>query len=198
MLLRSQDNVSEFKFYQGMIRDKGTENVLTNLFGVLGADGKDSLTFYEEWALRTGRYGATSAYEEIEFVIPETSKNYNPLGVILSNTVDNSLPGFLLQQTPNDIYLKPLGYNSAPFITTLSPKTLLRDAGYVNSNDVKASLGTISEIISYNPTNFVEGDYIYCSFVGTSWNVYKYINTNLAVSSIAYSSNTLKIGRAHV
>jgi uncharacterized protein YuzE len=188
-----QDNISEFKFYQGMIRDKGTENVLTNLFGVLGADGKDSLTFYEEWALRTGRYGATSSYEEIEFVIPETNKNYNPLGVILTNTVDTTLPAFLLQQTPNDIYLKPLDYSSTPFITTSLPKTLLRDAGYVNNDDVKVSLGTLGEITTYNPKDFVEGDYAYCAFVGTSWNVYKYINSNLSVSSVTYLSNILTI-----
>ena len=61
-----QDNVSEFKFYQGMIREKGTQNVFNKLFGVLAYGGKENLTFNEEWLLRVGQYGANSSFEEVE------------------------------------------------------------------------------------------------------------------------------------
>jgi hypothetical protein len=66
-----QDDVSEFKFYQGMIIEKGTKNVLNKLFDVLSAAGQESITFYEEWALRVGQYGASQAFENIEFIIDE-------------------------------------------------------------------------------------------------------------------------------
>ena len=57
------DDVSQYKFYQGMIQDKGTRNALTKLFDALGADNKESLEFYEEWAVRVGQYGASDGFD---------------------------------------------------------------------------------------------------------------------------------------
>ena len=60
------DDISQFKFFQGAIQDKGTKNVLTKLFDKLGSANKDSLEFYEEWAVRVGRYGATKGDEQFD------------------------------------------------------------------------------------------------------------------------------------
>ena len=50
------DDVSlQHKFYRGIIQDKGSENALTKLFDALASDDKDSLDFYEEWAIYDGR-----------------------------------------------------------------------------------------------------------------------------------------------
>ena len=65
------DDVSQYKFYQGMIQDKGTRNALTKLFDALGADNKESLEFYEEWAVRVGQYGASDGFDEVEFILDE-------------------------------------------------------------------------------------------------------------------------------
>ena len=46
------DEVSQYKFYQGMLQDKGTSNSLINLFDALASADKESLEFYEEWAVR--------------------------------------------------------------------------------------------------------------------------------------------------
>ena len=37
-----------------MIQDKGTKNALSKLFDVLSSTDKDSLEFYEEWAIKSG------------------------------------------------------------------------------------------------------------------------------------------------
>ena len=49
------DDVSQYKFYQGFIQDKGTQNSLTKLFDALSNTDKDSVEFYEECALRLGQ-----------------------------------------------------------------------------------------------------------------------------------------------
>jgi hypothetical protein len=41
-----KDDVSQYKFYQGMIIEKGTQNVLNKLFDVLSSTGSESLQFY--------------------------------------------------------------------------------------------------------------------------------------------------------
>ena len=48
------DDVSQYKFYQGMIQDKGTSNALTKMFDALSSANKDSLEFHEEWAIKRG------------------------------------------------------------------------------------------------------------------------------------------------
>jgi len=169
-----QDDVSEFKFYQGMIREKGTQNVLNKLFGVLNSENKESLTFYEEWALRVGQYGASNAYDSIEFVLKESLYNNNPQGTLLTKRLNSNVNAFIIQQTPNDVYVSPLGYNSNPFpelptviYTTPDPSVdvqvstpvnqFLRSAGYVDPADVFASLGSLQDLVSHPATRITVG-----------------------------------------
>ena len=188
-----QDSVSEFKFYQGMIRDKGTQNVLNHLFGVLTADRKESLTFYEEWALRVGRYGAANAFEDLEIVITQSEVKNNPQGFVLTSRVDNTLNSFILQKTPNDLYVKPLGYNSTPFPVLKNPMPLLRSAGYVDKTDVTISLGHLSDITSYNISTLSNGQYVWVAFDDAGWNVYRFTDLKIRVTDVTYANKILII-----
>ena len=185
-----QDDVSEFKFYQGMIKEKGTANVLNKLFDVLRSDEKESIEFYEEWAIRVGQYGANSAFEQIEFVIDELKVKSNPQGFILSNQPDSTLNSFVIQLTPNNIYLKPSDYNSKPWPEAASYKPLLRSAGYVNSGDVDISLGNISEILNYDPSTLTNGSYIWSSFDVSDWNVYRFSDLGLTITDVTYNTTS--------
>ena len=184
-----QDNVSEFKFFQGMIREKGTQNSLNKLFDVLSSDNKESLTFYEEWAIRAGQYGASRAFENIEFLLDEGLFRLNPQGFQLVNTTDANLNNtFIIQQKPTDVYLKPLGYNSQPWPVLENYKPFLRDAGYVNSTEISVSLGYLPEIAALDIRTFNEGDYIWVAFEGPSWNLYRYTDIHMAVLNVTYNS----------
>ena len=184
-----QDDVSEFKFYQGMIREKGTQNSLNKLFNVLSSENKESLVFYEEWAIRSGNYGAATAFENIEFILDENQFRINPQGFNLTNIIDPAL-NFIIQQTPNDVYLKPLGYNSSPWPILKNYKPFLRSAGYVNSSDVSLILPNIEKIVS-STVVLNEGSYIWVTFEGPSWNVYRYTNQHINIKSVDFSSGVL-------
>ena len=186
-----QDDVSEFKFYQGMIREKGTLNVLNKLFDVLSSDNKESLTFYEEWALRVGQYGAANAFENIEFILDEGLFKLNPQGFALFNSTNTDLLNtFIIQQQTSDVYLKPLGYNSAPWPMLENYTPFLRSAGYVNASEVFLSIGYVEEIVNYDIDTFQEGSYIWVTFDGPSWNVYRFTDTHTTVTSVTYATNT--------
>jgi len=92
-----------------MIAEKGTQNVFNKLFGVLTLDNKESLTFYEEWAVRVGQYGASSAFAEVEFVLPEEKFKNNPQVIELVDKKTQNT-GYSIQQIPSDIYVKPAEY----------------------------------------------------------------------------------------
>jgi len=164
-----QDDVSEFKFYQGMIREKGTQNVLNKLFDVLSSDAEESLTFYEEWALRVGQYGASNAFEDIEFILDQGKFNRsNPQATVLVNSIDSTINPFVIQQIPNDIYVKPLGYNSKPFPVVENFEPFLRSAGYVNTADVFLSLKNISQLVEQPVDTIAPGVHYIISSVGTT------------------------------
>ena len=188
-----KDDVSEFKFYQGMIREKGTQNSLNKLFDVLSADGKESLTFKEEWAIRLGQYGASGAFENIEFVLDESQFKINPQGFYLVSQPDPNALDYVIRQTPNNVYLKPLGYTSAPWPALSNYQPYLRSAGYVRASEVYVSLATISDIVNYDVTYFNNGSYVSCAFEGTSWNVYRFTDVNFRVTDITYDSNVLTV-----
>ena len=188
-----QDDVSEFKFYQGMIVEKGTKNVFNKLFDVLSADGQESVKFFEEWALRVGQYGASSSFENIEFVIDEQLVKNNPQGFELVNQVDDSLVDFVIRQSPNDIYLKPVGYSNNPWPISTESNLYLRTPGYVRSGDVAVTLKYFDDIINQPILNFKDGDYVWVGFEGREWNVYRYSRLTTTVTNLSFSNNVITI-----
>ena len=188
-----KDDVSEFKFYQGMIAEKGTQNVFNKLFDVFGADGKESLKFYEEWALRVGQYGANAAFENIEFTLDEAQFKNNPQGFELVQSIDSSVIDFIIRQTTNDVYLKPLGYNNNPWPIKTNYKPYLRTPGFVRTDEVRTVLTTIDKLLLENIDNYSNGEYVWVGFEGRDWNVYRYTPTNLEVTNVTYSAGTLTI-----
>ena len=179
-----KDDTSELKFYQGMIIEKGTQNVLNKLFDVLSADGEESLKFYEEWAIRVGQYGASESYDNIEFVLPEELFKNNPQAFELVNIIDPSIVDFVIRQTPNDVYLKPIAYNSNPWPIVKDYKPYLRSAGYARPEQVKLTLKNIDEIVNQDITLFDTGDYVWCSFDKASWNIYRYTSLDTSVTAV--------------
>ena len=190
-----KDDISEYKFYQGMIIEKGTQNVLNKLFDVLSADDRESLTFFEEWAIRVGQYGSINAFEEIEFELDESLFKNNPQAIELVNTVDPGLVDFVIRQTPNDIYLKPLAYNSNPWPVNNNFSPYLRTPGYVRADEVAANVDTLADLLSYDITKFTVGDYVWTTFElpPTYWNIYRITDTGSSVSLLEYEETTLSI-----
>jgi hypothetical protein len=188
-----QNDVSEFKFYQGMIIEKGTQNVLNKLFDVLSADGQESLDFYEEWAIRVGQYGASAAFENIEFVLNESEFKNNPQGIELIARTESDIIDFVIRQTPNDVYLKPLGYNSTPWPTVNNYIPYLRTPGYVRQHEVAAVLITIDDIVNQDIDAINNGDYVWCGFEGREWNVYRYTPTEINVTNVSFASGVITL-----
>jgi len=185
-----QDDISEYKFYQGMIIEKGTQNVLNKLFDVLSADNKESIKFFEEWAVRVGQYGSSKAFEQIEFELNDSLFKLNPQPYeLVSSTINNSVD-FVVRQTPNDVYLKPLNYNSAPWPVNENFTPYLRTPGYVKTDEVDINIDTLDEIISKDITQFSEGSYIHCAFEGRDWNIYRLTKSIFNIQTVSYNKTT--------
>ena len=109
------DDVSQYKFYQGMIQDKGTKNALTKLFDVLSSSNKDSLEFYEEWAIKDGQYGASDGFTEYELLLDESKFRLTPQPIDLVTSTTGLETDLVYRILPYEVYQKTPNYNHKPF-----------------------------------------------------------------------------------
>ena len=185
------DDVSQFKFFQGAIQDKGTKNVLTKLFDKLGSASKDSLEFYEEWAIRVGRYGATTGDDQFEFKLDEEKYRQEPQKVELVDAIDPQDTSLIYRLTQNDILTKSKNYDHKPLPIKYfnDANSYTKTAGYVNPNDVSIQLLNYSNIVDKTLTEIPANSYIWTanSKTQTTWAVYKHVESSNKITSISDS-----------
>ena len=184
------DPVSQYKFYQGFIRDKGTKNALTKLFDKLGSANKESLEFFEEWAIRAGQYGASSGFEEFEIKFDESKFRLSPQTVELVDKIDPSDTSLVYKLRQADVYVKPNNYDHKPFPTKYSTDGYLKTAGYVNLDDVKFQVLNYEDISSLTITDLATGQYVWVGKEKQSWNVYKHVGTENRIIKITNSGDS--------
>lgn len=178
------DDVSQYKFYQGMIQDKGTKNALSKLFDVLSSADKESLEFYEEWAIRVGQYGAASGFEEVEYILDESKIRLEPQSFEFVNQVQGDETDLVYRIRPFEASLRPLGYDHSPFPGKYVTDTFSRNSGYVNPEDIDFIVASYDSILNINFKECKFGNTIWVGNENLSWNVYCHIRTNLLIESI--------------
>lgn len=186
------DDVSQYKFYQGMIQEKGTKNSLSKLFDALNSADKDSLEFYEEWAIRLGQYGATGGFEEIEYILDESKMLINPQPIEFVNSIDTNINDFVYRITKDSVYVKPDDYTHSPFPTS-TVEEYVPTAGYVHLEDIDYTLISKADFANLDITKLVEGNYLWVGFDKASWNVYRFTSFANKVKSIADFGGNLRI-----
>ena len=186
------DDVSQYKFYQGMIQEKGTKNVLNKLFDVLGSDNEDSIEFYEEWAIRSGQYGASEAFEEVEFTLKEESFRLDPQPVLLTNNIPLNATDLVYRIPEFDTVIKPNNYTHKPFPVEYTENEFSTTAGYVDRSDVDAYVYNYDDLLFANITSLMEKNYVWVANETLGWNVYRLQQTEFKpVSAITTGGNTV-------
>jgi hypothetical protein len=188
------DDVSQYKFYQGMIVEKGTQNVLNKLFDVLSADNEESVKFDEEWAVRTGRYGATHIYDEIEFILDKNKFKIKPQPVLLIGQLPSPEPLDYIYRIPTDqLYIKPTNYTPNFWKYHEKDPRYLRSVGYVRYVDVDYAIHDLSSILTTNPELYHSNQYVWCGFEGRSWDVYRINEMALTISQMVITPSNITI-----
>ena len=174
------DDVSQYKFYQGMIQEKGTRNSLDKLFDVLSANNVESLDFYEEWAIKQGQYGGSEGFDEVEFRLDERKFKLNPQPFNLTNT-DNNDTDLIYRIKDFEVFKKPKDYTKDIFPSADSYLQYTRTPGFVNTNDIKYTLDNYDSILNLSINDIDNNDYIWIGDKGTSWDVlqHQHVNTNV-------------------
>ena len=182
------DDVSQYKFYQGFIREKGTRNAFDKLFDVLGSSDKDSLEFYEEWAIKQGQYGVADGFEEVEYVLDESQFKAQPQAVEIVTLKPSNPLDLIYRVNDADTLVQPTNYNTAPFPTKYTQQEFSKTAGYVNMEDVDHSVYLYDDIINLNIDDVNVDNFIWVANKNNDWDVLKHVSTTIKISSIIADS----------
>jgi len=170
----AEDQVSQFKLYQGFIREKGTSNAITKIFDKLGRATDESVVLNEEWAFKVGRFGGIDQYKENEFRIFKNNLKLNPQPVLIAPVEDSEDILDLYLRVPQ----KDFTVAEIPFTNSINPTRKYdltpRTAGYVKSSQIKFVCKTKDDILNLDINDFEENDHVWITFDNTSWTVLRY------------------------
>lgn len=179
------DDISQYKFYQGFIQDKGTKNAITKLFDPLSSAERDSFDFYEDWALQVGRYGSVDNIQQVEYILDEKFMQESPQPVLLVKDFPPEKFDNIYRIKPFEVYDKPDDYNHQPFPTTTIDPDYLMTSGYVHEDDVEYKAGSIDDLEITDINQLELGQYIWLTRTNSDgWTVYQISDSIANVTSL--------------
>jgi hypothetical protein len=186
----AQDEISQYKLYQGFIREKGTANAITKIFDKLTRTDQPGIVLNEEWAFRVGNLGGVDQINEYEFKLNKADFRLNPQPVLLVNGI---IPNTYVD---NYIRLNDVNFTDYPgrFTNEIMPVETFeatgRSAGYVKSSDVDFVVKNRSEILTLNIANFINNSTVWVTFdeAPKFWTVLRYKLSNIIIDSVDKNS----------
>ena len=196
---------TQTKFYQGMIRQKGTNNAVTALTKATFDNVGGSINIYEEWAFRVGEYGDLDRNQYSEFVLDQSVFTSNP--VAFTVTTDTYSTANIIVNLKLDANLQLSNVYNASNLSTVSTSLYsnrvdtyytsdLPTAGYVNLQDINATVYDMNagNVSVYNTdakvmqvSEFNIGDNIWAAKdISNNWNVFRVNSTGLTAANLVY------------
>jgi len=147
------DTTTQSKFYQGLIKQKGTLNSIVALKGAIFNNINTDINIYENWAIRVGEYGALDDNQYIELALDERKVTNNP-STIQFNDSTTIVDSDVVSYTFNDLYKISGDWDPRVFRTQSTAITEsitpLPIAGYVYQPDIDSTLFDLSNYQSLN------------------------------------------------
>lgn len=192
--------ISQYKFYQGFIKEKGTKNSINKLDKALVFNKQSNIQINEEWAFRVGDYGGFSTYNEIEFNLEEGSYLENPYLIKFVNDVpsnENPLTNYIKEES---LLIKPKNYSTTSTFSVYNGtyddnNLVLLTAGYPRLNDVTATAYNKNSILDIeNFDNIQDGNVIWVGFLENGeWDVLRYSRQDQKIVGVYVSAPGIDI-----
>lgn len=199
------DDVSQVKFYQGFIKEKGTKNAINAIRGITSNNQTGNIAINEEWAFRVGAYGSLETNQFVELVLDEAYTLNNPTSL---EVVDDSTVVYSSTYTQTDeVYKTAIPTWTSPFLLNRTENSIRTDdiqtAGFVNIEDVDYTIFdlSIATTLAANISDVGVGSVIWVAKdYAQDWNVFRVTETNVDAAEVSNSLNgklTIKTTTAH-
>ena len=193
------DDISQVKFYQGMIDSKGSPDVINKLIQAQLGNVDQSIETYEEWGFRVGEFGSIDSNQVVEFILEENkSPSNNPLVTQLLNNGD-TYPTNALGFKKKDLYKVPNQYEKNVLLnrgTNSYTKFDLQACGYPRLDDVDLTIFDINNITSALDDNIGKlgrGTKIWVAKDGSTWSMYRSTELGVEVTGMRTTNNGFTI-----
>jgi len=193
--------ISQYKFYQGFIKEKGTINALSKLEKASLQNLQGKLEVNEEWAFRIGSFGSYSSFKQLELPLKENEFVENNQVVEFVKTLPDAPNSLISYITPLDLTITPSNYDPESFFKVIpstfdDPGMVLSTAGYARADDVDYVIKDLSALLSIGDNQSIkEGEKFWIGFTSDDdWNVYRYTRQLVNITGVDFGSvpNTVK------
>ncbi len=197
------DESSQYKFYQGFIREKGTILPLEKFAVASNSASGTHVSLQEEWAIRLGTFGGENTFEEIEFVLDQNKISQDPQIFEFEYDDLKSELDKAYKVPLSDMLIRPLDYNGKPWpVLDVSTQNgngytqyqKIPTAGYVRLDDVTYTGLYANNILSLSSsTALQEGDTVWVAIDNKGdWDVKRYsLSDATIINYTADNANSL-------
>ena len=189
------NDVSQYKFYQGYIREKGTQAAIDKLLKAKYENSDIDLSIYPEWMIRTGSFGNTDATENIQITLKDSDVNINSQSIeLLDDQTETKTYTKSLGVYKDDLYYKPVEYTAS---TTFSLKDYTKEgvdsditqvfktAGYPQLGQVQHTAFNIDDLLNLDMNQVSGNDLIWIANKSNQdWDVYRLTNSGVKIASL--------------
>jgi hypothetical protein len=189
------NDVSQYKFYQGYIREKGTQNAIDKILKAK-YEGEDiSLDLYPEWMIRTGKFGNTDSVENIQIVLKEDEITADPQSIELLDTSSDAVEYARSDAIAKDnFYYKPVEYTASETFKRLdyTKEGISRDtaqvfktAGYPQLQQVQHTAFDIEDILNLDMNRITANDLIWVANKSNKdWDVFRITSAGIKIANL--------------
>ena len=198
------NDVTQYKFYQGFIREKGTLNAIDKLVKAQFNGENISLDIYPEWMIKTGEIGNVDNKKSIQFEMDDDKFLYNTQSIELldSDTTSKNFARSAVVLKEN-FYQKPIDYTAQ---TTFAQYDYTKEgfdsdvvqkyktAGYARQEDVQHTAFNINDLLNLDVNRISNNDLIWIAKKeNTDWDVQRITNTGVNIISIQPLNNQTEL-----
>jgi hypothetical protein len=198
------NDVSQYKFYQGYIREKGTQAAIDKLLKAKYENSDIELDIYPEWMIRTGVFGNVDSKENIQITLADDSVNADPQSIeLLDNPTDTKEYTRSLAVTKDQLYSKPVEYTASATFSRLdySQQGVDRDsaqiyktAGYPQINQVQHTAFDISDLLNLDVNAITNNDLIWvANKQNRDWDVFRLTSAGIKIDQLSTSENATRL-----
>ena len=198
------NDVSQYKFYQGYIREKGTQNAIDRILKAQ-YEGEDiNLELYPEWMIRTGRFGNTDSVENIQITMKDNEVKANPQSIELFDTSNDTKEyQRSIYVGKDEMYYKPVEYTASTTFSRLdySKEGVDRDfaqvyktAGYPQLTQVQHTAFNITDLVNLDMNAITGNDLVWVANKSNNdWDVFRITSAKLKIAQLRSTNNATQL-----
>ena len=197
------NDISQYKFYQGFIRDKGTKTAIDRLLKAQFNDESLTIDTFPEWAVRVGEFGNCDGLKSVQIKMPDSTFTNNVQSIELLDSGQKQAYTRSATATAEQLYSKPLEYTASTTFAQYDytqegfdrdTPVVIKHAGWPRLQDVQHTAFDITQLENLDMNNISNNDLVWIAKkANADWDVQRVTSANNTVKSIQSFNNDTQI-----